>query len=41
MAALREALACGRLSEAVAAARDGAAPWELPVGAERTSTAAG
>jgi queuine tRNA-ribosyltransferase len=41
MAALRAALAVGRLGEAVAAARDGAAPWELPAGAERTSTAAG
>jgi queuine tRNA-ribosyltransferase len=39
MAALRDALAAGRLGEAVAAARGGAAPWELPVGAGRTSTA--
>jgi queuine tRNA-ribosyltransferase len=41
MAALRGALAAGRLGEAVAAARGGAAPWELPAGAARTSTAAG
>jgi queuine tRNA-ribosyltransferase len=37
MAALREALAAGRLGEAIAAARGGAAPWEL--GAGETSTA--
>jgi queuine tRNA-ribosyltransferase len=30
MAALRDAIAAGRLGEAVAAARAGAAPWELP-----------
>ena len=36
MAALRDALAAGRLGEAVAAARGGAAPWELA--ASRTST---
>ena len=39
MAALRDALAAGTLTSAVAAARGGAAPWELPVGAGRTSTA--
>jgi hypothetical protein len=30
MAALRDAIAAGRLAEATAAAREGAAPWELP-----------
>src|SRR5512132_1858415 len=30
MAALRDAIAAGRLAEAVAASRAGAAPWELP-----------
>jgi queuine tRNA-ribosyltransferase len=36
MAALRAALVAGRLGEAVAAARGGAAPWELPVGTGRS-----
>ncbi len=39
MAALREAMAAGRLGDAVAAARGGAAPWEAPVGAGRRATA--
>jgi queuine tRNA-ribosyltransferase len=41
MAGLRAALAAGTLPAAIAAVRSGAAPWELPVGAGRTSTAAG